>query len=507
MVTALGGAAGLKVLHDHARADVAQGRKDNPRTVAGPILGLHRYGTELPRPVAAFASNRHGVFGRAMRCDQPPLDLVEPASPAQHRAFPIDDLEPHEQMGRQDASQPRRQPGIARNRHAPGPVQEPGERLVQRTVPGPRPGHELAGQAGQRHRGPAQALGQRAQECEHLVFEQSRYQPLEPAGIEIHQYVVPNRHGQPVVVLTGREPVGEWERLIVDLQRIGKFRLIGELDAGSDVLAAQFEPARLFFSEAGEPVLEGPSVHDVRRNPSVVEREHRVVAHHRPRAAELVLHGTKPRQLPGIALHEAVSALVSVLDESRSQEYLARTLPAHRREPHPTAGDERQPVRRHLLEDHGLGAPCIPMRVEVGPAHEVARRLLHPFRAHPSGHERVRPLRLHHLGGDNPWCDGRMEDRSRREPERRSSQTGVLSLRRACADTAQQTREERPVNPPGRGSERARAEVRARGRCRGSGRARPASPASGPATENAAGRTGASTRPDPLPQTGTGARD
>ena len=194
------------------------------------------------------------------------------------------------------------------------------------------------------------------------------------------------------------------------------------------------------------------------RDPCIVEREDRIIGHHRARAAELVLHGAKPRQLLPIALGEGVSAHVSVLDKPGAHEDLARALTAHRREPHPAPGDERQPVQRHLLEHHRFGAARIPMRVEVGAAHEIAGRLLHPFRTNPPGDERVRPLGLHHLGGDDPRRNARMEDRARGKPERGPAQTGVLALGRACAHAAQQSREQGPVNPPGRGPESARAD-------------------------------------------------
>ena len=444
MVAALGRTARLEVLHDHPRADVAQGRIDDAGAVAGPILGLDRHRPERPRRMPALARPGHGTLARFDRfgpSGQPPLDRVEPATPAQHRAFPVRDLEAHQQMGGQHTPQPRRRPRVARNGYAARAVEEPGERLVQRAVPEPRPGDELPSQAGQRHHRPADTLGQGAQERKHLLLQHPRHEPLEPAGIEVDQHVVRDRHRQSVLVLAGREPVGEPQRLAADPEHVGKVRLAGETHTGRDALAAKLQHPGPVLAEPREPLLEGSPVHDMRRDPGIVECEHCIVAHHRARAAELVLHDAKTRELPGIALHEGMGALISALDQPGTHEDLSRALPAHRREPHPAAGDEGQSVERDLLEHHGLGAACIPVRVEVGAAHEITGRLLHPLRADPAGHERVRTVRLHDLGGDDPRRHGRVKHRARGQTERGPAKAGVPSLRRAGADTAQQSRE------------------------------------------------------------------
>ena len=456
MVAALRGAARLEVLDDHPRADIAQGRKDDAGPVAVPVLGLDRHRTKRPRSMSAFVPPGLGTlarFGPPGPSRQPPLDRVQSAAPAQYRAVAIRDLEAHEQMGRQHALQPRRRPRVARNGYTARAVEEPGQRLVQRAVPEPRPGDEFPSCAGQRHHRPAHALGQGTQERERLLPEHPRHEPLEPAGVEVHQHVERNRQRQSVVVLAGREPVGESERLVADPQRVGIIRLARGRHAGRDVLAAENQRANRVLVEPREPLLESPPVHDVRRDPGIVEREYRIVAHHRARAAELVLHDAKPLELPGIALHEGMCTVVSALDQPGADEDLPRTLPAHRREPHPTAGHERQSVERDLLEHHRLGAACIPVRVEVGAAHEIARRLLHPLGADPAGHERVRAFGLHDLGGDDPGRDGRVEHRARGQPKSGPAKTRVPPLRRAGADAAKQPREERPVNPSRRGSE------------------------------------------------------
>ena len=98
---------------------------DDTGRAAGSILGFHGYGAECPRGVPVLAAAGDDDALPPGTSDQPPFDLVEPAAPAQHRAVPIRDLEAHEQMSRQHASQPRRRPGIARNAYAAGPVEEP----------------------------------------------------------------------------------------------------------------------------------------------------------------------------------------------------------------------------------------------------------------------------------------------------------------------------------------------------------------------------------------------
>ena len=243
--------------------------------------------------------------------------------------------------------------------------------------------------------------------------------------------------------------------MLVHAKRIGKRGGAGERHAGSDVFAAQLQAPRRVRFGTGEPLLEAPSVHHVRRDPGIVEREHRIVAHHRSRRAELVLGAAKPRQLLRVAANEGMGARISVLHETAPDEHLPRPLPAHRREAHPAPGDEGQPVQRHLLEDHRLGATRIPMGFEVGAAHEIAGRLLHPLRAHPTGDEGVRTLGLHHFRGDDPRCNRGMEDRARREPEGGPAKTAVQSVRRAGADAAQQSGEQGAVNATGRGSESA----------------------------------------------------
>ena len=167
-----------------------------------------------------------------------------------------------------------------------------------------------------------------------------------------------------------------------------------------------------------------------------------------------MLGGPQPRQHPRVVLGEGVAACIPVLDEPGAQEDLAGALAAHRRVPHLAPGDEGQPVQRHLLEHHRLGAAGVPVRVEVGAAHEVAGRLLHPLRADPSGHERIGPAGLHHLGRHDPRRHRRMQGRARGEPERGPAKARVLPFRRARPHATQQPREQGAVDPPGRGRPR-----------------------------------------------------
>ena len=130
------------------------GRRTDPRPRPAPLR------TSTTHARARATRTRDPFAARPTRTVRPAaLHRVEPAAPAQHRAFPVRDLEAHQQMGRQHTPQPHWRPRVARNGYAARVVEEPGERLVQRPVPEPRPGDELPSQAGQRHHRPANILG------------------------------------------------------------------------------------------------------------------------------------------------------------------------------------------------------------------------------------------------------------------------------------------------------------------------------------------------------------
>ena len=127
-VAVLGRAAGLEMLDHHPRSNVAKGREDRAEPAAAPVLGFRGDGAEGPREMGALAGGGSpparlpGALGRA------PLQRFEAAAPADHRAVPRHDLEAHVQMRRQNAPQPLRRPGIGGDAHAPGAIEEAGQR-------------------------------------------------------------------------------------------------------------------------------------------------------------------------------------------------------------------------------------------------------------------------------------------------------------------------------------------------------------------------------------------